>query len=181
MRISEVSRRYARALYELAKTNQSSEIVFSELRLLKALFETDPVIHRFVTSPLVAPEQKLAAIRATFTNKTCAEITNILLLLAQKNRLGIFSDLVVAFEEIIDADHGVTRGTVRSAVTLSPESRKKIEDTVTKVTGKKVILNFTEDQSLLGGMVAQVGGWTFDDSLDSHLIRMSEDLNRRAN
>jgi F-type H+-transporting ATPase subunit delta len=181
MRVSEVSKRYARALYELAKANQTSELVFSELRLLKALFDADPVINQFVNSPLVGPEQKLAAVKATFSGKTSSEITSTLQLLAEKNRLGIFSNLVASFEEISDADHGVTRGTVRSASALSPESRKKIEDTVTKVTGKKVILNFTEDKTLLGGMVAQVGGMTFDDSLDSHLTRMSEDLNRRAN
>jgi F-type H+-transporting ATPase subunit delta len=88
--------------------------------------------------------------------------------------------MVSAFETISDEDHGVTRGNVRSAATLSPESRQQIEDTVTKVTKKKVILNFTEDPKLLGGMVAQVGGWTFDDSLETHLTRMSEDLNRRT-
>ena len=58
--------------------------------------------------------------------------------------------------------------------------RKRIEETVSAVTKKKVILNFTVDPKLLGGMTAQVGGWTFDDSLETHLTRLSEDLNRRS-
>jgi F-type H+-transporting ATPase subunit delta len=62
---------------------------------------------------------------------------------------------------------------------LAQESRTKIEDIVTKVTRKKVILSFVEDAKLIGGTVAQVGGWTFDDSLESHLRRLNEDLNRR--
>jgi F-type H+-transporting ATPase subunit delta len=129
---------------------------------------------------LIAPDQKIAALKAALSGKLSQELTNTLILLAEKNRLEIFNELVSAFEAISDGDHGVTRGTVRSASPLSAEARQQIEDTVTKVTKKKVILNFTEDSKLLGGMVAQVGGWTFDDSLETHLTRMSEDLNRRS-
>jgi F-type H+-transporting ATPase subunit delta len=46
---------------------------------------------------------------------------------------------------------------------------------------KKIILTYKEDPTLLGGVVAQVGGWTFDDSIETHLIKMNEELNRRAN
>ncbi len=178
--ISEVSRRYARALYELARTAKNQDKVFAELRVLKQVFEGDQAIHEFVSSPLIAPDQKIAALKAALSGKLSPELTNTLILLAEKNRLDIFAEMVAAFEAISDEDHGVTRGTVRSASALSAEARQQIEDTVTKVTKKKVILNFTEDSKLLGGMVAQVGGWTFDDSLETHLTRMSEDLNRRS-
>jgi F-type H+-transporting ATPase subunit delta len=176
--ISEVARRYARALYDLSKSAQNQDQVFSEIRTLRQVFSTDKVVGEFIASPVVGPDQKLAALKGALSGKVSQEVTNILMLLAEKNRLEIFSDLVSAFEEISDEDHGVTRGTVRSASPLSPEARKQIEDTVTSVTKKKVILNFTEDPTLLGGMIAQVGGWTFDDSLETHLTRMSEDLNR---
>jgi len=176
--ISEVARRYARALYDLSKTAKNQDQVFSEIRTLKQVFSADKTVSEFISSPVVGRDHKLAALKGALTGKVSQEVTNILMLLAEKNRLEIFSDLVSAFEKISDEDHGVTRGTVRSASPLSPEARKQIEETVTSVTKKKVILNFTEDPSLLGGMIAQVGGWTFDDSLETHLTRMSEDLNR---
>jgi F-type H+-transporting ATPase subunit delta len=178
--INEVSRRYARALYELAKVAKNQDKVFSELRTLKQVFEDDKGIYEFIISPLVAPNLKVSAFKGALAGKISSETLNTLTLLAEKNRLDIFVELVDAFELISDEDHGVTRGVVRSASVLSPEARKQIEDTVTKVTQKKVILNFTEDPKLLGGMVAQVGGWTFDDSLETHLTHLSEDLNRRS-
>jgi len=178
--ISEVSRRYARALYELSKQAKNQDKVFAELRVLRQVIEADAGISDFVSSPLIAPNQKVAALKGALSGKISDELINTLILLAEKNRLDIFSELVSAFEAISDEDHGVTRGAVRSATPLSAEARQQIEDTVTKVTKKKVILNFTEDAKLLGGMIAQVGGWTFDDSLETHLTRMSEDLNRRT-
>lgn len=176
--ISEVARRYARALYEISKSAKNQDRVFSEIRTLKQVIESDAAIQEFVTSPLVAPTSKMEALKGALSGKCSEEVVNTLLLLAENARLEVFPELVAAFEEISDEDHGVTRGTVRSASPLSAEARKQIEETVTKVTKNKVILNFTEDPKLLGGMVAQVGGWTFDDSLETHLTRMSEELNR---
>lgn len=176
--IHEVSRRYARALYDLVKTNKTSEKVFAELRSLKESFTAEKSIHDFVLSPLVAPDQKVAALKAALSGKVSEEIVNLLYLLAENARMEIFGEIVDAFEVISDEDHGVSRGVVKSAAKLLPEARKKIETTVEKVTHKKVILNYEEDPKLLGGMVAQVGGWTFDDSLETQLMKMSESLNR---
>jgi F-type H+-transporting ATPase subunit delta len=180
MMISEVSRRYARALYEHAKSGNNSDRVLSELRSLNQAVQSEPAILEFLNQPLISPDNKISALTKALSGKVSPEVLSTLTLLAEKNRLGIFSELAQAFETIIDSDHGVTRGTVRSASALSPEARKKIEDKINQVTGKKVILTFTEDSKLLGGMVAQVGGWTFDDSLDSHLHRLNEELNRRS-
>jgi F-type H+-transporting ATPase subunit delta len=176
--IHEVSRRYARALYDLAKANKTSEKIFEELRSLKEVFSKEKTIHDFLLSPLITPDQKITALKAAFTGKASDEVTNLLFLLAENARMNLFGEIVEAFQIINDDDHGVSRGVVKSAAKLSPEARKNIEATVEKVTKKKVILNYEEDPKLLGGMVAQVGGWTFDDSLETQLMKMSESLNR---
>ena len=181
MRVNEVSKRYARALYEIAKENKANDKVFSELRVLHQAIHQEASLAEFLSSPVVRPNQKIAALKTAIGNKVSSDLLNTLLVMAQKNRLNLFSELVTAYEQISDEDHDVTRGWVRSATNLSLEARKKIEETVNRVTGKKVILTFSEDKKIIGGMVAQVGGWTFDDCLDSHLKRLNEELNRRAN
>lgn len=177
--ISEVARRYAQAIHDLSKS--AADTTLAELQALKKSFESDKGIQEFLNSPLYTPDQKANALKAALTGKVSDNVSHALLLLAEKNRLAFFGEIVEAFEEIRDQQAGITRGTVRSAVPLNADAKKKIEDTVTKVTNKKVLLTFTEDPKLLGGMIAQVGGWTFDDSLESHLTRLNEELNRRSN
>lgn len=179
--ISQVSRRYAKALYELSVSKNTTTKIFDQIRVLKAAFQLEPEITSFIVNPLVSPDNKLKALKAALDGKIDGDLMSFLSLLAEKNRLGSFMEITEAFEEISDEANGVTRGTVRSATALSAESRKQIEDTVKKVTKRNVILTFKEDSSLYGGTIAQVGGWTFDDSLASHLRRMNEDLNRRTN
>lgn len=109
-----------------------------------------------------------------------AEVEAFLLLLARKNRLPIFPEVLEAYQHFTDEANGVTRGVVRSARVLSQEDRGRIEETVSRYTKKNVILTYKEDEDLLGGLVAEVGSYTFDDSLTAHLKRLNEELKRSA-
>ena len=180
MKHSELAKRYAKALYELSQSENVSVRVFNELRVFKQALTSDTSLFDFFCSPVVTAERKLQVLKSTLSSKVTNETLNLLSLLIEKGRFQLFEQFVSAFELISDEEHGVTRGTVRSAATLSAEARKRVEETVSKVTNKKVILTFTEDPKLLGGMVAQVAGWSFDDSLDFHLSKLSEDLKRRS-
>lgn len=181
MRIPEVSRRYASALYEIAVAKNSQVQFLDQLREIRKAVESDKDLRAFLESPVVQPADKKNLFAGALKGKASEEIVSLISLLADKNRLGILDTVVEAYQESIDDAHGVTRGEVRSASPLTAETQKKIEDIIGKVTNKKVILTFKHDPTLIGGLLAQVGGWTFDDTLNSHLKRLGEDLNRRAN
>jgi F-type H+-transporting ATPase subunit delta len=180
MRYSEVAARYAKALFLLAKDSGNQEETYSQLQYLAEAIEIDPEIMSFLTSPLVPKENKEKVFKEGLNGKFSGETKSFLLLLAKKGRVQLIPDIVKAFQAIIDSENGVTRGTVRSASPMTEQERRKIEETVSKYTAKRVILTFKEDKSLIGGLVAEVGSYTFDDSLTSHLTRLNEELNRRA-
>jgi F-type H+-transporting ATPase subunit delta len=171
--------RYARAIYALAKEKNEQDAVFNQMRALNEVFQNDKEVGGFLFSPLVRPSDKVAALEKLTADLSIGEpLKNFLLLLAKKGRLGVFNEIIAAFQQIADEAHGVTRGTVRSAAVLAPEERKRIETLVGRATKKQVILTYKEDPSLLGGLVAEVGSFTFDDSLISHLKRINEQLTR---
>lgn len=182
MRLSEVSKKYAKALYLQAKQNNSEIKTFEQLRVLATAFNSDASFAEFFNSPLLTSELKFKAISAAVDGRGLTpEILGLFKVLADKDRLGVFADVVESYQESVDADNGITRGYVKSASVLDAESRQKLEANITKSIGKKVILNYSEDSSLIGGLVTEVGGWTFDDSIKSHIKNMNEELKRRAN
>lgn len=181
MSCSEVSMRYARALYDLASENGVQEKVFSDLRALDQIFEQDVEFKTFLLSPVIQAGLKEKALAQAFKNSGVSqEVESFLLLLAQKGRLGLYSEVLDAYQAKSDEAHGVTRGTVYSASVLGPEERSQVEKYVSQTTGKQVILTYREDPTVIGGLVAEVGSFTFDDTIKSHLIRLREDLKRRA-
>ena len=181
MKSSELAKRYAKALYELADENKSLDAVFSQLRTLSDTFAKDAAISEFLTSPLVKADERAAALTAAFNGKGLStEVVDVLLLLAKNDRFALFGELVTAFEQQADAANNVCRGVVRSATVLGQAERQRVEDTVEDVLKKKVIMTYKVDPTVIGGLVAQVGSYTFDDSIDSHLKRMNEELKRRT-
>jgi len=181
MGYSELAARYAKSLYDVAAEKNSADRVFNELRGLQQAFEKDKHVEEFLNSPVLKSEDKEKALKEALKNGGLSEETNsLVLLLAKKGRLPIFPEVVEAFQARADEAHGVTRGTVRSAIVLSPEERQRIEKTVSNYTKKQVILTYKEDPNVIGGLIAEVGSYTFDDTLKSHLRRLNEELNRRT-
>ena len=177
----QLASRYARAIYNLASEKNEQEVVFEQMRVVEAAIRQDQEISAFVQSPLIRPADKVKALEGLLAQmKVSGALGDFLLLLAKKNRLPLFADIVNAYQTIADEAHGVTRGTVRSAAMLAPEERKRISELVSRATKKQVVLTYKEDAGLLGGLVAEVGSYTFDDSLTSHLKRINEQLNRSA-
>ncbi|MCB9027183.1 MAG: ATP synthase F1 subunit delta [Bdellovibrionaceae bacterium] len=180
MKYSELASRYASALYELAGETKSQDLVFSEVRELNKIFSIKEIFD-YMSSPVVQPSEKREILKKAFNNNGVSEGTqNFVLTLAKKGRLSIFSEVVIAFQSKNDEVNGVRRGEVTSSNVLAPEERAELTKTVEKVTGKKVILSYEENPDLIGGLIAKVGSYTFDDTLTSHLRRLQEDIKRRA-
>jgi F-type H+-transporting ATPase subunit delta len=178
--MSNVASRYARALLSSTKQKGHHEQALNQLRVLEQVLETDSQIKNYFENPVVSPDQKAKAIQTALSGKVLEEVVNCLLLMTERGRLSSFSDMVRAFQDGLDEESGITRGIVRAAKPLAPEAQAQLEKKITQVLKKKIVLTFKEDPTLLGGVVAQVGGWTFDDSIETHLKRLNEDLTRRA-
>ena len=56
--------------------------------------------------------------------------------------------------------------------------RNSIEKVIEKKIQKKVIFEYKESDHLLGGVVAEVGHLTFDNTLKTQLNRLKEGLSR---
>ncbi len=182
MRVSEVSKRYAKALLAAAKSKNADAKIASELIAVSKIVNADAQVKQFFANPGLTADQKLAVIKTAFESKGLSEeVYNFLLLLAEKSRLSIIGEVTEAYQALVDLEQGITRGVVKSARPVDAAVKAELESKIEKVLKKKIVLTFQEDPKLLGGMVAHVGGWTFDDSIETHLKKINEELNRRAN
>ena len=179
MRYSNLASRYAKALYESSEEKAHREQIAAELRVLKEALTREPELFSAMTSPLFSAEDREAIVGTLLQQvQLSEEVRGLLTVLAKKGRIAIFEDLVSAYQACADQEHGVVRGVVRSAALLSPEERKRIENKVSEVTNKQAILAYREDPTVIGGLIAEVGSYTFDDTLRSHLRRLEDYLNR---
>jgi F-type H+-transporting ATPase subunit delta len=181
MKATQLATRYAKSIFEIAREGKHDEKVLDQLRALDHSFQKDSEVIEFLASPLVKLEDRERALQGAFKGANALpEVEQLLNILVRNGRIVIYSQVVEAFQKLIDDANGVVRGNVRSAGTLSPTERQQIEATVEKVLNKKVIMTYKVDPTVIGGLVAQAGSYTFDDSIKSHLQRLNDELKRRA-
>ncbi len=173
--------RYSKALLALTKQKGLQAEALEQLKAVNQSLQSDLQLKEFFENPVVKPEQKAKILKVALSGQNFIEdVVSCLLLMADRGRLSLISEFVQAFQDGIDQEEGVTRGEIYAAKPLTKEAQAELEKKITQVLKKKIVLTFKEDPTLLGGVIAQVGGWTFDDSIETHLKRLNEELNRGA-
>jgi F-type H+-transporting ATPase subunit delta len=178
----EVAVQYAKALYQVVHENGTDQRVLKDLRELdRALNAVQEEVH-VLSSPILSLEEKSKIVMAAVDGKGLSEeILTLIKILLQKNRIENLREIIAAYIAQSDEANGVLRGNVASPVELSPSERTGIEELISQVTKKKVILEYKTSPQLIGGLFARVGSYTFDDSIDTQLHLISDHLKRRSN
>jgi F-type H+-transporting ATPase subunit delta len=178
---SQAASRYAKALHQVSSEKDSVPKVLDALRALdKAVLALGDEFLE-AASPVVSDADKQKIFVDGLKNQNLPEeVLSLLGLLVEKKRLALLPEIALAFQDYSDQLNGVARGTVESTTNLGPEERSRIEELISKVTKKKAILEYKTSPGLIGGLIARVGGYTFDDSLDTQLTLLSEYLKRRS-
>lgn len=170
-----LSRRYARALFDLAVTKNTVDAVASELAAI-AEASSSPALKGVFASPLVSAAQQRKVVGAL----TLSEMTQKFLgVLVANRRLSLIAPIAEAFTALARAHRGEAVVEITSAAPLSAEKQSALTQTLEKATKQKITLNQKVDASLLGGLVIRQGSKLLDLSLKGKLRRLTN-LNTHA-
>lgn len=168
--------RYARSLADVAFEEKIEDKVAEDLRMYSEVFGAVPDILEVFHSPAVPRESKEKLLDGLMLQYPVNPITsNFLRILLQHNRIRYFARILDEFLKSMNERKGIVSAKVTAAVVLSQPEVKRIEDRLSKFTGKRVNVESETDEDLLGGIVVQIGSTVFDGSLRTQL----DDMKRR--
>jgi len=170
--------RYARALLDVgAKESIDLDVVGRELDEFVAAFHQEAELRRVMLNPAVPSPRKRAAMEQIVQQSNLTPMAGkLLVLLADRDRLGLLDDIAAIYRELLADRQQVVRADITSAEPLTPERTAAIEQKLAAVTGKRVSLTTTVDKQLIGGLVAKVGGTVYDASIATQLKKIRERL-----
>ena len=169
--------RYAKALFDVALEEKADLAqVDRDLEALVSMMQASPEFAAASNRGLSDATRKSLIEAVAKAMTLTAPVSKMLVLLAQDRKLTYLPDLALAFRERLLAHQNIVRAEVTSAAPLSPEKTTALEDSLSKVTGKKVELSVSVDPELLGGVVAKIGSTVYDGSVKTQLQRMRQDL-----
>jgi F-type H+-transporting ATPase subunit delta len=176
-----IAKRYSRALFNLAQEQKAVEQYGTELDGFCQILQDMPDLDSALRNPLY-PE----AIKKTLIEKVMSQLElspimkSFLRLLVEKRRMHHLPEIAEYYHRLIDDYSNIARAKVKAAVRLVGNEIQEIAAALERKIGKKIVVEFEQDPSLIGGVLAQVGDVVLDGSVKRQLLNFKESLKRGA-
>jgi len=171
--ISNISKRYARAFFEIAGEEKKLEQYYNELHQFSSMMAENKDLGGFLANPIFEQDVKKNVLEKIIGKVTLSPMTvNFLKLLVDKNRIDVLPDIDTCYRLMMDEALQKTRVTVKTAFPLSADMQQYIMSNLKKLTGREAEVTVEDDKSLLGGIVIGVGDTLYDGSIINQLNNM---------
>ena len=169
--------RYSLALFELSEENSLlTQIEDQSLSMINLINQSDD-FSKLIRDPTINQEDLLKVInKISESYKFETLFKNFLNFLIQKRRFFYVENILKSFIETCSRKRGEIKAELRSAKNLSNVEIKEIKELLTKNFNSKINLNFKYDESLIGGLIVQVGSTMVDTSIKNKLQQIENKM-----
>ena len=178
MLVWEVAGKYANALFLSANERNRLDSTYEQLNDLGELVRSDKTMLNFLSAPQVLDETKKSLLRKVFTERIDRLLVEFLVVLVDKNRIGYLPEIIDEYARLVEAEQGVGRVTVVTAVPLNDAERKKLSAKMVAKTGLKIVLEEKVDPAIVGGMIVVLHDEIIDGSIRHGLNLLKEQLEK---
>ena len=162
--------RYSLALFELSEENNLlTQIEDQSLSMINLINQSDD-FSKLIKDPTINQEDLLKIINKISENyKFETLFKKFLNFLIQKRRFFYVESILKSFIETCSRKRGEIKAELRSAKNLSNDEITEIKELLTKNFSSKINLDYKYDESLIGGLIVQVGSTMVDTSIKNKL------------
>ena len=169
--------RYAKALFDVACAESDPAQVERDLGAIADAFSTHDELRRVLTSPSTPHSTRVKIVTALVERAAPQPIVaKLVTMLAERKRLELLPEILIVYRERLRAHNNVVRASVTSAIPLTADTQQKLAARLASVTGKQVELQAAVDPSIIGGVIANVGGTVYDGSIRTQLDKLRQRL-----
>lgn len=173
---SMVAKRYALALFQIAKEQQLLGVVEEELRVVKEVFAYNTDLKAVLKSSKLTNNKKKEILTAAFTSVN-PYVLNTLMILIDRHREDEIIEVANQFFELANEEKGIADAEVYSTRELTDAESKAISATFGAKVGKKSLrIENIVDSEMLGGVKLRIGNRIYDGSLRGKLDRLERKL-----
>ncbi len=174
-----IARRYARALFQVAREQGSLDAVASDLQLISKFLE-DPALKDLLEHQRISSRRKKEIVRALWEKLVSRTVMAFIELLVDKHRERYLGGIAQIFADLLRAERNIAVAEVKTAFPFDPEAEARVRQVLEKHFGKQIELKVSVHPELIGGMVVKVGDRIIDGSVTRRLALMGTRLADRS-
>ena len=168
---------YSMALYELSLENSSTEIVEEQVQAIMKLLNNSKDFEDLIKNPTIKQTDKKNIFNSLSKQFNFNELlTKFLNFLIQKRRLFYIKKILSDFILICSEQRGEVQAKLITSKNISAQELESIKNELKENFGSNIKLNYVKDQSLIGGLVLQVGSVMIDTSIKNKLKQIEQQM-----
>lgn len=171
----EVSRRYARALIELAEQSGDIQRIDKDFLKVRALLAKHPEITHLVGNSSISRVEKEDFIDKIFGDEISRPLINFIKVLIHKKRFSQMISIQEEFHRLCEKSRGIREFAVLTPYSLSTENTGRLKKMLANKFKSEIRLIAEIQENMLGGMILRFDGKEINMSYRDRL----EDIRRR--
>ena len=173
-----LSRRYTKALFQLAREARQEEEIGQELDSFLEAY-TASELQKVLTNPAFGiDDRKRTLIEVSNQLKLSILAIHFLLLLLERDRLNYLPSIAIRYHHWLNEARGRIAAKVVSPGSLDSVMVDRLRDVLHRISGKQVVLQQETDPSLIGGVLVEFEGKVYDGSVRTQLEKMKQRIVR---
>jgi F-type H+-transporting ATPase subunit delta len=165
---------YARAFFEVARTERRVEAVENDLFRFSRTFDANDELRMALSDRTVPAERRVAVIEELMGGAALPTSVGLVAMVVGADRAGDLPAIVDRFLELSAAARQRDVAEVRSAVPLDDEMQERLARALGEAVGKQVEVKVVVDPTVLGGVMARVGDIVIDGTIRHRLEELKE-------
>ncbi len=170
MKHTAITKKLARALMDVAKQGEEARAFGEDLQRTAAVFRENYELAGALLNPMNRLEERLALMKdVARALEVSPAVEKFLGILVETRHIGLIDEIEAAYARLDDERTGRLRATIEAPQELSEGLLAEIKAKLSEITGKVVVLKFTQDPSLIGGLVIKMDNTVIDGSIRTQL------------
>lgn len=173
-----LARPYARAAFETALAGETLNEWSDQLALVSAMVGHDE-LQDTLNHPGLTTAQKAQLIVDVCGGNLANTVENFLIVLAENHRLILLPEVAAMFEQLKSEREATVDVMVETAKKLTAQQEKRLTQSLDKKLERKVNLQSSVNEALIGGLVIRAGDLVIDASIRGRLTKLAEMVESR--
>lgn len=170
-----VARRYAAAVFDLARKQNTIDRTLEDVQEIAKLFSNRKIAY-LLREPKVPAQRKEKAMRDALQGKVLPMSLSLVLLLIQRDLVEYTPNIAAELQQLVRDYRNEAVAEITTATQIDPTQTRTIQQALEQRTGKTIIVHPHVDPAILGGVIAQVGDQVIDGSIRYRLSLLEQNM-----
>lgn len=176
MNDSLITVRYAKALYQLAKEENEQAVIRKDTEMLLMTVNDSKEFADFLENPLIKSSEKKRIIQTLFKGNIHDITLRFLNLLIENKRESYLKRICLYTIQLHKKELGIQDAVITTAGKISSETKKELNDFITRKFKVNIELLEKTDPDMIGGFILRIEDQQINASIQSQLMKIKREL-----